>query len=144
MYKVASDSRQRALSHGRLSDWVTWDDQQSPVERLENLKRAVQRMDARIQLSEGEERRLLGLEKLKMQGEIRELRSAANLQKDVDRGFEQVILDIVKETLSPGQFKTILAAAKRRFDMKKAALADEARRLSAANASTAGDEQCTG
>lgn len=111
MYKVASDSRQRSLHHGRPADWINGEERLSPADHLAQLRQGVQILEKRIlALPKGsEERKRLGVEKNAMQLQIKA--ATADLPKPPP-DWKMHFVDEAKRLLSDSQWRMIEHAAK--------------------------------
>lgn len=120
MYKVASDKRQTALHHGKgLSDWVgDGVENLTRLEKYENLVRALNNLDQRIQaLPKGSaDRKKLGIQKLEMQNELSAMKTGLKAQNLSDVSFEWCFFQICQEQLLPAQFRALVKAAYRLRD----------------------------
>lgn len=111
MYKVASDGRQRALHHGRPSDWINGEERLAPPDRLNQLRQGIKILEARIlSLPKGsEERKRLGQEKQSIQSEIKAV--TADMPKSPP-DWKLHFIDEAKRLLSDSQWRMIESAAK--------------------------------
>lgn len=117
MFKVASDKRQKALRRG--GQWDKAKGEEAPLDDERAylaMKTTLARMEARIAAlsPKNPERRVLGLQKIKMQAEQVILRARAIKARNAARSIADLFMDVCKEQLPPGQFKAFLAAARRR------------------------------
>lgn len=110
MYKIASDRRQSSLHRGRATDWISGDERLSPHDRLKQLQDGTKILDARIlQAATPTEKKALGVEKLGLQNQIKDLR--ASLPK-APPSWKEHFVNEAKRILSASQFQMIERAAK--------------------------------
>jgi hypothetical protein len=111
MYKVASDKRQSALHRGRLGDWAHGQEHQSKDDQIANLKKAIAAIERQLGnlLLLPDTRRQLGRQKAALAKQISELKGP----RLRIRGLGDWFIDVAKEQLPLGQFKAMMAAAKR-------------------------------
>lgn len=111
MYKGASDGHQRALHHGRPSDWLNGDERLAGDDLLRQLRQTAQLLETRIlALPIGsKERRALGREKNEVQLKLKSLRADAPKPPP---DWKQHFVNEAKRILSASQFEMIVNAAK--------------------------------
>lgn len=111
MYKVSSDKKQAALHHGRLSDWVNGEERLSEDDRRKQLQQSVKMLEDRIKATSpgSPERKRLGLEKLAVQDQLKELRDARP-KAPVD--WKAHFINEAHRILSSSQFEMVMNAAK--------------------------------
>jgi hypothetical protein len=119
MYKGASDGHQRALHHGRPSDWIHGEERLTGQDKLNQLRQGIKILEGRIlALPKGsEERKQLGIEKLAVQSEIKTL--TATMPK-APPDWKQHFVNEAKRLLSDSQFKMIENSAKREATREQA------------------------
>lgn len=111
MYKGASDGHQRALHHGRASDWINGEERLTGDDLLRQLRQTTQILEIRIlALPVGsEERRALGREKNEVQLRLKNLRAD---KPKAPPDWKQHFVNEAKRILSASQFEMIERAAK--------------------------------
>lgn len=114
MYKNASDSRQRALSNGRLADWANGAEHISDADRLRAMQTEVREIQQRQRTRPyPAEHRRLALRQACLQEQIHQLKPTVMAGKIAGRDIADHFMTIAREQLPPGQFKAMLAAAVR-------------------------------
>jgi hypothetical protein len=118
MYKVASDRRQRALHHGRPTDWVNGQEKLSPADQLRQMKDGLAILEGRIAATDdAAERRRLGMEKQQLQRDLTAFRAANGLQRKrgAPDGLHHLFVDVAKAMLPKVQFEMIWNATLREY-----------------------------
>lgn len=118
MYKKASSGHQRVLSHGKWSDWNTWDDNQPIEEQLRNIGIAIVTLDEQLRLIDkcDPARPAMVERKIALEAASREMKKRAGKTHGARKGFCDLFYEVARERLMPGQFKDISAEVHKRLN----------------------------
>jgi hypothetical protein len=119
MYKVASDGRQRALHHGKLSDWVNGEERLTAADQIQQMRDGLNVLQGRINAATGEERRLLGIQKYEMQTQLSALKKSHGVVKKQRDSLGEYIANAAREILTKSQFDLIYKRAVRDWDLAR-------------------------